>query len=65
MIIGIGSHTNVASITVQWPSGKTASAKGVPEGTLLTVYENRAESPTRTTFVGSHYRLKPRMAALR
>jgi hypothetical protein len=60
MIVGIGSHTNVTSITVQWPSGKTASARGVPEGTLLTVYENRAESPSKTTFYGTPYRMKRR-----
>ena len=60
MIVGIGSHTNVASITVQWPSGKTATARGIPEGTLLTVYENRAESPSKTSFVGSYYRVQRR-----
>ena len=58
MIIGIGSHKNVASIAVKWPSGKTASAKAIPEGTLLTVYENRADSPSGTAFVGSLYRVK-------
>jgi enediyne biosynthesis protein E4 len=63
MIVGIGSHTNVASITVTWPSGKTATARGVPAGTLLTVYENRADSPSKTSFLGSPYRPKPRMAA--
>ena len=61
MIVGIGSHTNVASVTVQWPSGKTASARAIPEGTLLTVYENRADSPSKTSFVGSPYRVKPRV----
>jgi ASPIC/UnbV protein/VCBS repeat protein len=60
MIVGIGSHTNVASITVQWPSGKTASARAIPEGTHLTVYENRADSPSKTAFVGAYYRAKPR-----
>jgi len=60
MIIGIGSHTNVTSITVQWPSGKTASAKGVPEGTLLTVFENRADSPSKTSFFGTSYRANRR-----
>jgi hypothetical protein len=67
MIIGIGSHTNVASVTVQWPSGKTASAapkQGIQEGTLLTVYENRADSPSKTAFVGSPYRPKPRIAGV-
>ena len=58
MIIGIGTHTNVASVTVQWPSGKTATARGIPEGTLLTVFENRAESPSKTAFLGTFYRLK-------
>jgi hypothetical protein len=62
MIVGIGSHTNVASITVQWPSGKTATARGIPEGTLLTVYENRADSPSKTAFVGSPYRVRPKTA---
>ena len=68
MIIGIGAHTNVASVTVQWPSGKTATARPperISEGTLLTVYENRADSPSKTAFVGSHYRLKPRVAAVK
>jgi hypothetical protein len=62
MIVGIGAHTNVASVTVEWPSGKTATARGIPEGTLLMVFENRAESPSKTSFVGSHYRLKRRAA---
>lgn len=60
MIIGIGSHTNVASVTVQWPSGKTATARKIPEGTLLTVFENRADSPSKTAFVGSYYRVPRR-----
>jgi hypothetical protein len=60
MIIGIGSHTNAASVTVTWPSGKTSTARGIPEGTLLTVFENRADSPSKTSFVGSIYRVKPR-----
>jgi len=58
MIVGIGSHTNVASVKVQWPSGTTASARAIPEGTLLTVYENRADSPSKTAFVGAYYRVK-------
>lgn len=60
MIVGIGTHTNVASVTVQWPSGKTATARGIPEGVLLTVYENRADSPSRTAFFGSPYRVTRR-----
>jgi hypothetical protein len=60
MIIGIGTHTNVPSVTVQWPSGKTATARGIPEGTLLTVFENRADSPSKTAFLGTYYRVKQR-----
>ncbi len=60
MIIGIGAHTNAASVTVRWPSGKTSTARAIPEGTLLTVFENRADSPSKTSFVGSIYRVKPR-----
>jgi hypothetical protein len=62
MIVGIGTHTNVVSVTVKWPSGKAASARAVPEGTLLTVFENRADSPSKTTFYGTSYRAKPRPA---
>jgi len=64
MIVGIGAHTNIASITVKWPSGKTATARGIPEGILLTVYENRADSPSKTSFVGAPYRVKPRAERL-
>lgn len=64
MIVGIGAHTNVASVVVKWPSGKTASAKGIPEGTLLTVYENRADSPSGTAFLGAPYRMRSRIAAV-
>jgi hypothetical protein len=60
MIVGIGSHTNVASVTVQWPSGQSASVQAVPEGTLLIVYENPSESPSKTAFLDTPYRVKPR-----
>ena len=50
MIVGIGSHATVASVSVRWPSGKTASTQDVPEGTLLTAYENPADSPSGEAF---------------
>lgn len=59
MILGIGSEPTVASVIVRWPSGKTVSTKGVPEGTLLTVYENPADAPTGEPFTRSAYRVKP------
>ncbi|MEO8350220.1 MAG: CRTAC1 family protein [Chthoniobacteraceae bacterium] len=56
MIVGIGSHTKVDSITVQWPSGKTTTAKGIPEGTLLTAFENAGDSPAKEAFLSEPYR---------
>ncbi len=59
MIMGIGSHATVVSVSVRWQSGKTTSAKDVPEGTLITAYENPADSPSGEPFVRSAYRVKP------
>jgi hypothetical protein len=58
MILGVGSHATVASLSVRWPSGKTASVKDVPEGTLLTTYENPADSPSGEAFTRNPYRIK-------
>jgi hypothetical protein len=59
MILGIGSRPTAASVTVRWPSGKTTSTKDVPEGTLLTAFENPADAPAREPFTQSTYRVKP------
>ena len=58
MIVGIGSHSNVASAFVRWPSGKKISLKDVPEGTLLTAYENPADAPSGEAFTRQPYRVK-------
>ena len=58
MIVGIGSHAAVASLTVRWPSGKAASTQAIPEETLLTVYENPTDSPAGAAFVRASYRLR-------
>ena len=58
MMVGIGSHTNVASLTVHWPSGRTTTTQGVPEGTLLTVYENPEDGPTDGPVERTTYRVK-------
>ena len=58
MMVGIGSHTNVASLTVHWPSGRTTSTQGVPEGTLLTVYENPEDGSTDGPVERTTYRVK-------
>ncbi|MCI0536287.1 MAG: CRTAC1 family protein, partial [Verrucomicrobiales bacterium] len=59
MILGIGSQATVSSLSVRWPSGKVSTTKDVPEGTLLTVYENPADAPTGHPFTRSAYRVKP------
>ena len=58
MIVGIDGHAAATQVTVQWPSGKTSSTEMVPEGTLLTVYENPADSPSEEAFVRAKYRVK-------
>jgi len=58
MIIGVGSHATVASLSVRWLSGKTTSTQAIPEGTLLTAYENPADSPSGEAFTRNPYRIK-------
>ena len=57
MIVGIGTHTTVPSISVKWPSGRTTSTQNVPEGTLLVAYENPADGPAGDAFARSSYRM--------
>ena len=59
MIVGIGSNATVASLSVRWPSGKVISTPSVPEGTLLTAFENPADSPSGEAFTRNPYRVKP------
>ena len=47
MLIGIGDRDKVESLNVRWPSGRIFSADGIPEGTLVTAYENREEGAFR------------------
>ena len=58
MIVGIGEHATVASVSVRWPSGRTTSTQDVPEGTLLTVHENPADSPSGQAFTRAPYRVQ-------
>ena len=58
MMVGIGTHTNVVSLSVKWPSGRTTTTRGIPEGTLLTVYENPEDSPTNDPVERNTYRIK-------
>lgn len=58
MRVGIGGRPSVASVSVRWPSGKTSTTQAVPEGTLLTVYENAADSPSAESFTRQAYRAR-------
>jgi thiol-disulfide isomerase/thioredoxin len=55
MRIGIGAREVAPSVTVRWPTGHKQMVADVPEGTLLTVYENPAQSPTGEAFVREDY----------
>jgi len=55
MVIGIGARTVVPALTLAWPAGKSATTADIPAGTLLTVYENPAQSPTGEVFVREAY----------
>jgi thiol-disulfide isomerase/thioredoxin len=55
MVIGIGSREKVSSLTVRWPSGKTATQENVAAGTLLIAYENPTHSGASTQFTLSNY----------
>ena len=59
MMLGLGKRTSAARVTIRWPSGKTTQTEAVPEGTLLTCYENSAQAPGREAFVRTQYRVKP------
>ena len=48
MVIGVGAEARASKLTVRWPSGRTTATADVPTGTLLTVYENPAQSPSGT-----------------
>ncbi len=52
LLVGIGEHERARKVTVRWPSGLLQEVLDVPEGTLLTVYENPERSPSGQAFVG-------------
>ncbi len=57
LLVGVGARTNARSITVRWPSGKITTTESVPEGTLLTAWENPADAPGGQAFQRAPYRL--------
>jgi thiol-disulfide isomerase/thioredoxin len=60
MIVGIGKSPSARCVKVTWPSGKVQQLTDVPAGTLLTAFENPAESPDGSGFRAERY-LRPGM----
>ena len=50
MLVGIGSAQAASGVKVEWPNGKVTQVGTVPAGTLVTVYENPADSPDGSGF---------------
>ncbi len=51
MMLGIGHDDKADRLVVQWPSGREQVVEDVPAGTLVSVYENPAQSPNGQPFV--------------
>lgn len=60
LLIGIGARAAADTVTVRFPSGREHTARAVPGGTLLTVYEDPAQAPGGQPFVRAAYRVPPR-----
>lgn len=57
MLIGIGANTAATKLSIHWPSGKRTALADIPEGTLLTAYENPADNPKAAAFDLKPYRI--------
>jgi thiol-disulfide isomerase/thioredoxin len=59
MIIGIDRHPHARRLAVRWPSGQMQSLGNVAEGTLVTAFEDSAQSPDGSGFSTQPYRTAP------
>lgn len=55
LITGLGTHQQVDTIRIRWPSGRVQTIEDIAANTLLTVYENPQHSPTGEAFVPTRY----------
>lgn len=61
--VGIGRRDRVRALEVRWPSGATSRGSNIPAGSLVTVYENPADSPNGSAVVVAAYAPETRAAA--
>ena len=55
LVVGIGDRAAAEAVAVRWPSGAVQQTGRVEAGTLLTVFENPAQSPTGEVFIAERY----------
>jgi hypothetical protein len=58
LLIGLGSDVESGALRVRWPSGRSQDLASVPANSLVTVYEDAAQSPNGSGFVVAPYRLE-------
>ena len=65
--VGIGDQEQAKRLEIRWPSGRSYDTTAVPARTMVTAYENPADSPTGAPFVltpyGVHGAPPPRVAS--
>jgi thiol-disulfide isomerase/thioredoxin len=55
LIVGVGKLPLVTTLTVRWPSGRVEKTEKVPTGTLVTAFEDPAQSPDGSGFHREQY----------
>ncbi len=46
LLVGIGDSGSILKMNIKWPSGITYETKEIEAGTLVTLFENKNDSPT-------------------
>ncbi len=55
LLIGIGTAEYAEEVEIRWPSGRTQKQTNVAAGTVLTCYEDTADSPDASQFASEPY----------
>ena len=55
LIVGLGEAGSAEQVVIRWPSGREQTLAEVPSGSLVTVFEDPARSPTGEAFVVEPY----------